>query len=45
MIDAELNAYVLEINACPSMRTDYEEEVRTGVYDKIPSLLDHHIKF
>jgi len=44
MLDKKGKAWVIELNANPSLRTDYEEEVSPGITRSYPSVLDYHVK-
>jgi len=44
MIDQYLKPWLIEINANPSLRIDYEVEESPGVYNKLPSDIDLFVK-
>lgn len=44
LIDRKLRPHLLEVNAHPSLRVDFEQPVRPGVVEYIPSPVDMVIK-
>lgn len=44
LIDSKLKPHLLEVNAFPSLRVDFEQTVRPGVVEYIPSPVDMEIK-
>ena len=44
LIDRKLRPHLLEVNAHPSLRVDFEQPVRLGVVEYIPSPVDMVIK-
>lgn len=44
LIDHKLRPHLLEVNAHPSLRVDYEQLVRPGVVEYLPSTVDMEIK-
>ena len=44
LLTEDCRAWLLEINANPSLRVDFETEVSTGVYENHPSALDFYVK-
>lgn len=44
LIDRKLHPHLLEVNAHPSLRVDFEQPVKPGVVEYIPSPVDMAIK-
>lgn len=44
LLTSDCKAWLLEINANPSLRIDFETEVSPGITDSHPSALDLHVK-
>ena len=44
LVDHKLNPHLLEVNAYPSLRVDFEQQVRPGVAEYVPSAVDMSIK-
>ena len=44
LIDRKLRPHLLEVNAHPSLRIDFEQPVKPGVVEYIPSPVDMAIK-
>jgi tubulin polyglutamylase TTLL11 len=44
LLTEDCKPWLLEINANPSLNTDYEVEISPGVTQSLPSRLDHHVK-
>lgn len=43
-MDEKLRPFLLEVNAHPSLRVDFEQPVRPGVVEYVPSPVDLEIK-
>lgn len=44
LLGQDLKPYLLEVNAHPSLRVDFEQPVRPGVVEYVPSPVDLEIK-
>ena len=44
LIDRKLHPHLLEVNAHPSLRVDFEQPVKPGVVEYVPSPVDMAIK-
>ena len=44
LLDSKLKPHLLEVNAHPSLRVDFEEPVKPGVVQYVPSAVDMEIK-
>ena len=44
LIDHKLRPHLLEVNAHPSLRLDFEQMVKPGVVEYVPSTVDMEIK-
>lgn len=44
LLDHRLRPHLLEVNAHPSLRVDFEQPVRPGVVEYVPSPVDMEIK-
>lgn len=44
LIDSKLRPHLLEVNAHPSLRVDFEQPIKPGVVEYIPSPVDMEIK-
>lgn len=44
LIDSKLRPHLLEVNAHPSLRVDFEQPVKAGVVEYVPSPVDMAIK-
>ena len=44
LLDEKLRPFLLEVNAHPSLRVDFEQPVRPGVVEYVPSPVDLAIK-
>ena len=44
LIDRKLRPHLLEVNAHPSLRVDFEQPIKPGVVEYVPSPVDMAIK-
>ncbi|KAM3911040.1 tubulin polyglutamylase TTLL11 [Leptodactylus fuscus] len=44
LLTKNLQPVLLEVNANPSMKIEHEQELRPGVYENVPSLVDEEVK-